>query len=131
MDVDGWKEKSLMHDGWLTKSAKLGDNWSSWKVVDTKSLVFVVVFLTFGCFCLFSSEVCLMFTIQWSHFVKLVSMMERKPHYCCSWMRWMGIIEFGNSWFWRFGGVGKWWQFMLQGLCSCGIEYFSGQTQNY
>jgi hypothetical protein len=26
MDVDGWKEKSLMHDGWLTKSAKLGDN---------------------------------------------------------------------------------------------------------
>ncbi len=55
MDVDGWKEKTLMHDGWLAESAKLGNNWSSWKFIDAKGLVFVVLFFAFGYFCLFAS----------------------------------------------------------------------------
>jgi hypothetical protein len=38
---------------WLAKSAKLGDSWSSWMVMDVEGPFFFVIFFTFGFFCLF------------------------------------------------------------------------------
>lgn len=32
MDVDGWKEVTLIHDGWLLEDTKLQDICSSWRV---------------------------------------------------------------------------------------------------
>lgn len=37
-------------DGWLVESDKLGDDWSSWKVVDDECSIFVVLFMLLGVF---------------------------------------------------------------------------------
>ncbi len=44
-----WKHETLIGDGWLVESAKLGDGWSSWRVVDVKCSIFVVLFMLFVC----------------------------------------------------------------------------------
>jgi hypothetical protein len=45
MDVERWKEKTLIPNGWLAKGNKLGDYWASWKVVDTESLISIILFV--------------------------------------------------------------------------------------
>jgi hypothetical protein len=70
MDVERWKEKTLIPDGWLAKGNKLRDNWAIWKIVEPENPVFIVFFLDLIVFVCWRSNV---FNDLWFNGTSLLS----------------------------------------------------------
>ncbi len=70
MDVERWKEKTLIPDGWLAKGNKLMDNWAIWKIVEPENPVFIVFFLHLIVFVCWRSNV---FNDLWFNGTSLLS----------------------------------------------------------
>jgi len=85
MDVDGWKEVTLINNGYLVEAVKLQN--SSWKDVDVESLIFIVVFV-FGCFLFVCKLNVFDFcnSMESRYWVGFCDEAILKLHYVCSWM---------------------------------------------